>query len=119
VAGVAVYPVPDSRTGDQVMAALELADGAPFDPAAFAAYVDGQPDLGPKWVPRYVRIVERLPVTGTDKVDKGPLRAQRWRTEDPLWQRPPRSGAYEPFTAADADALEAEFAANGRVNLLT
>ena len=27
VTGVAVYPVPDSRTGDQVMAALELGDG--------------------------------------------------------------------------------------------
>ena len=33
--GVAVYPVPDSRTGDQVMAAIELRAGAAFDPAEF------------------------------------------------------------------------------------
>ena len=35
VTGVAVYPVPDSRTGDQVMAALELGTGSSFDPEAF------------------------------------------------------------------------------------
>ena len=34
--GVAVYAVPDSRTGDQVMAAIELLPGVTFDPEAFA-----------------------------------------------------------------------------------
>ncbi len=32
VSGVAVYPVPDTSTGDQVMAALELEPGVGFDP---------------------------------------------------------------------------------------
>jgi fatty-acyl-CoA synthase len=118
VAGVAVYPVPDARTGDQVMAALELAQGMTFDPDEFARFVTTQPDLGPKWVPRYVRIVDSLPVTGTDKVDKKPLRAQRWRTSDAVWHRPSRANAYRLLTDEDVVALEAEFTAHGRANLL-
>lgn len=118
VTGVAVYPVPDARTGDQVMAALELADGVAFDPTSFADFVSAQPDLGPKWMPRYVRIVGALPVTGTDKVDKKPLRAQRWRTSDPVWHRPTRTDSYRRLTTAEADSLEAEFADHGRANLL-
>jgi fatty-acyl-CoA synthase len=118
VTGVAVYPVPDARTGDQVMAALELAPGSAFDPAAFADFVATQPDLGPKWVPRYVRIVGAMPVTGTDKVDKKPLRTQRWRTRDDVWHRPTRADAYRLLTDDDVSALEAEFAAHGRTNLL-
>ena len=35
----AVYAVPDEEVGDQVMAALQLADPARFDPAAFDAFL--------------------------------------------------------------------------------
>jgi fatty-acyl-CoA synthase len=118
VAGVAVYPVPDGSSGDQVMAAIEMAPGHAFDPAAFSEFVANQPDLGPKWVPSIVRVTERLPVTGTDKLDKKPLRAQAWRTVDPLWRRVPRSVSFVPMTASDLAALEAELAANGRSHLV-
>jgi len=41
--------------------------------------LDDQRDLGTKWAPRFVRIVDALPVTGVDKVAKLPLRAEsRW-----------------------------------------
>jgi fatty-acyl-CoA synthase len=116
--GVAVYAVPDGRTGDQVMAALEVPDVGAFDGAGFAAWLDVQPDLGTKWAPRYVRLVAALPVTGTDKVDKHPLRRDGWRCADPVWFRPPGAAAYRSFTADDAAAVEAELAAHGRTNLL-
>jgi len=119
VAGVAVYAVPDAVTGDQVMAALELTAGTAFDPDALRSFLDAQPDLGPKWVPRYIRVVDALPVTATNKLNKAPLQAARWRSDDPLWHRPARTDAYVPFSAADADALEAAFATNSRTNLLT
>ena len=51
----AVYGVPDDQAGDQAMAGLVLRDGATFDPAGFAAWIDAQADIGPKWRPRYVR----------------------------------------------------------------
>jgi fatty-acyl-CoA synthase len=116
--GVAVYAVPDSRTGDQVMAAIEMLAGATFDPDSFATFLAEQHDLGTKWAPRYVRVIRELPVGATNKIDKRPLRAERWETTDPLFWRAPRAERYEAFTAADADALRAEFDANDRANLL-
>ena len=118
VAGAAVYAVPDTTTGDQVMAALELQPGVAFDPSAFETFVDTQPDLGPKWVPRYVRIVDALPVTATDKLDKKPLRADGWHTSDPLWHRPAREKGYRPLTADEVAALDKALAANGRAHLV-
>lgn len=118
VAGVAVYPVPDTRSGDRVMAAVELAPGERFDPLTFEHWLSEHPDMGRKWVPTYVRIVDRLPVTGTDKLDKKPLRAAAWRTDDELWHRPDRTVSFIRMTPEDVVAVEAELAANGRSHLL-
>ncbi len=99
------------------MVAYELAPGAAFDPAGFVAFLESQPDLGTKWAPRYVRVCDRLPLTGTNKLNKVPLRAAGWQTEDPVWHRPGRELAYVPMTDADRAALRAEFATNGRAHL--
>ncbi len=118
VSGVAVYPVPDTSTGDQVMAALELVPGTSFDPMAFSAFLAAQEDLGTKWAPRFVRVVPALPVTASDKVDKKPLRAQRWETDDPVWRRVERSDRYVPLTGADVERMVGAFATNGRSALI-
>lgn len=118
VNGAVVYAVPDARTADQVMATLEMEDGVTFDPDAFVAFLGAQRDLGPKWVPRYVRIVDSIPLTGTNKVDKTRLRTQRWETDDVIWWRAGRDLAYRPFTTADAAALRAEFLENRREHIL-
>jgi fatty-acyl-CoA synthase len=112
---LAVYGVPDAASGDQVMLAL-AADG--FDPEAFAAYPRGRADLGPKWVPRYVRVARELPATASNKILKRRLAEDGWRTDDPVWWRPGRDLAYRPMTARDADDLRAEFARRGRLHLL-
>jgi len=112
--GVAVYAVPDERTADdQVMAALELDAGVTFDADAFAEFLAEQPDLGTKWAPRYVRITA-LPVGATNKIDKRPLREERWYTDDPLYWRPGPTPEYRAFTAGDLNALEARFREFGR-----
>ena len=119
ITGVGVYPVPDARTGDQVMAAVET---AAFDPGAWSAFLASQPDLSAKWVPRFVRVVSALPVTGTDKLDKRPLRAAGWRAlpGEELWWRPTsRDVEFVLMTSADVAALEEEFARYGRTNLLS
>lgn len=118
VAAVAVYGVPDPVTGDRVMAALELRPGRRFDPAGFAAFLAAQRDLGTKWAPTFVRIVPAMPLTGADKIDKQPLRAQAWVTDDSVWYRPPRSDAYRRFTDEDARELATEFDHHGRASLL-
>ncbi|WP_433414533.1 AMP-binding protein [Microtetraspora malaysiensis] len=86
-ADVAVYAVPDPVVGDQVMAAVVLADGHAFDPESFAGFLARQPDLGTKWAPRYVRITGELPRTATSKVVKRPLRDEGWHTADPVFVR--------------------------------
>jgi len=115
VAVAAVYPVPDTRSGDQVMAALELRDGAVFDPVAFAAWLADQPDLGTKWAPRFVRISPSLPQTATGKVTKVGLRAETWHGEDPVFCYEGRGlSPYRPLEPADVARLDDELARHRR-----
>jgi fatty-acyl-CoA synthase len=114
----AVYGVPDEHSGDQVMAALQLRDGAVFDPSAFAAFIDALPEVGPKWRPRYVRVVVEFPTTGTNKIVKRTLVRQKYRRDlcgaDTLWMRDRGAEAYRAFTARDEGALRAALERAGR-----
>jgi fatty-acyl-CoA synthase len=114
IAGVVVYGVPDPVTGDQVMAAIELHAGATFDPRGFATFLATQRDLGTKWTPRFVRVVDALPITGANKVDKKPLRSEAWTAADEVWWKPARDDGYRRLTDDDRRALDAQFAAHGR-----
>jgi fatty-acyl-CoA synthase len=128
VVTAAVLPLPDPRTGDQVLAVVEMLDGAAFDPVAFGDFLEAQPDLGTKWAPRFVRVTEQIPLTGTGKVDKRPLRVAPWATPDPVWWRPfvgreaHTAGVHRPtyrrLTAEDTEELGAQFEAHGRRALL-
>jgi fatty-acyl-CoA synthase len=113
-----VYGVPDEQAGDQVMAALVLKDGSAFDGASFAAWLDDLEDIGPKWRPRYVRIAEELPTTGTNKIVKRTLAHQQVRRDrvgdDQLFVRRRGDDAYRPFTVDDEQALHAAFVQAGR-----
>lgn len=113
-----VYPVPDERTGDQVMATLQLRDPDGFDPRRFAAFLEAQPDLGTKWAPRYVRIAAEVPVTATRKVNKPALRREAWEVDDPVYHRTGRELVYLPLDHDARTQLHREFAANGRGHLL-
>lgn len=115
VAAVAVIGVPDPLAGDQVLAAVELRPGREFDPAGFAEFLGEQPDLGTKWAPRFVRVSPALPLVGTGKLDKKPLRREAWLTDDDVWWRRTRSEPYAPMTAADRDALRQEFVSHDRL----
>ncbi|GAA3825966.1 long-chain-fatty-acid--CoA ligase [Streptomyces coacervatus] len=96
---VAVYAVPDPVTGDQVMAAI----AGSFDPADFAGFLAAQPDLGTKMAPRFVRVVERMPVTATNKIHRAKLRREGFRCADPVWWRPPGQRTYRPLAPEDAE----------------
>jgi fatty-acyl-CoA synthase len=105
VRSLAVYAVPDDPVGDRVMVALELRDGATFDPAAFDAFLAEQPDLGPKWLPAFVRVTVELPKLASMKVDKQRLRRDAWRADDVYW-RPAKGQALRALDAADRARLE-------------
>jgi fatty-acyl-CoA synthase len=96
VSQVAVYAVPDEQVGDQVMAAIVLADNADLTPEEFGEFLADQSELSPKAWPRYVWIIDRLPTTATNKILKRELIA-RGATPDGgvLWARSERGRAYE------------------------
>jgi len=102
---VSVYAVPDVAVGDQIMAAVQLRPGCHLDGAAFGEWVDAQPDLGPVWAPRFVRVADPLPLTETSKVLKRVLQRERWGA-DGVWWREAKSGPYRPLTTADRQVLD-------------
>ncbi len=111
---VAVYPVPDPRTGDQVMATVEMAPGVKFDPEAFGRFLSEQDDLGTKWAPRFVRVMDDIPVTATRKIDKKDLRRQSWTVEDTVYLGDTKTLEYHRLDDADEAALLAEYDLYGR-----
>ncbi len=114
----AAYGVPDAQAGDQAMAGLVLRHGAVFDPAGFARWVDAQDELGPKWRPRYLRILRAPPTTGTNKIVKRTLVHQKWRADrvdgDEVFVRLRGDDSYRPFTADDERVLYDSFAQSQR-----
>ena len=103
---VCVYAVPDPVTGDQVMAAI----AGSFDPETFAEFLAAQPDLGTKMAPRFVRVVERMPVTATNKIQRAKLRREGLSCGDPVWWRPRGACAYRRLATGDPERAEGPLA---------
>jgi fatty-acyl-CoA synthase len=102
--GVAVYAVPDPVVGDRAMAALELNDPLTFDADDFDAFLRAQSDLGPKWIPTFVRVSGDLPKLASFKVDKTRLRREAWNAGDVYW-RPNRNESLRVLAPADRERL--------------
>jgi len=99
-----IYAVPDAPVGDLVMAALEIDKPDSFDIRAFDEFLADQPDLGPKWVPAFVRLSQDLPKLASLKVDKTQLRHEAWLV-DPVYWRPSRGELLRLLTDTDRKQL--------------
>ncbi|KKD03050.1 hypothetical protein TN53_37105 [Streptomyces sp. WM6386] len=53
--------------------------------------------------PRFVRVVERMPVTATNKIHRALLRREGFRCTDPVWWRPPGERTYRKLTPKDIE----------------
>ena len=119
----AAYAVPDTDIGDRVMVALQLKEGVVFDPREFSAFLQVQPDLGAKWMPSYVRLMNELPLTQTNKVLKRDLTKDKWqsvaRAEGLMYARPNKGSAFEVFGLAQYEALRQRFAALQREGIFS
>ena len=115
----AVYPVPDPTTGDVVMVAIEMNETTEFSPQKFDEFLSLQRDLGTKWSPQIVRVIQAMPLTANNKVHKPPLRASKWFAADTHYWRPERNQPLRLMNESDKQELEARFAANGRTQILT
>ncbi|MGY0024248.1 AMP-binding protein [Streptomyces sp. YJ-C3] len=117
-AAVAVYGVPDPVSGDQVMATVAPRAKAAFDPLAFGEFLLTQGDLGTKMAPRFVRVVERMPVTATNKVRRGELRREGFWSGGEVWWRPAGEATYRRLTPDERSALVDTYREQGREGLL-
>jgi fatty-acyl-CoA synthase len=119
VIAAGVYAVPDPRSGDQVMAAIEVADPILFDVDKFVQYLNDQDDLGTKGTPRFLRISDSLPVTGSNKVLKRELQADKWHTDELVYRWVGRGVPVYGLMSDDAKrALDDEFTQYGRQRYL-
>lgn len=117
VAGV--FGAADPKSGDRVMAAVELAGGVEFASLDLEGFLAEQPDLSTKSAPRFVRVSAQLPTTGSNKLRKNQMRLVGWRTDDPVHYRDdPRARQYRPMGERDKEALAVEFRENGRQQFL-
>jgi fatty-acyl-CoA synthase len=75
VLDVAVVGIPDPEFGEQVLAAVQLVDGAPAGPDTVRALLEhARAHLAGFKVPRRLELVDALPRTPTGKLQKGRLR---------------------------------------------
>ncbi len=122
IVAAAVFGVPDARSGDQVMAAIEIPEGMGFEDLGLPAFLAEQADLGTKGAPRYVRVSHALPATGSNKLRKKEMQHDGWRIEDTGDTVYRWVGRGEPhytlMTGEDRTALREEFYANGRQRFL-
>ena len=99
------------------MAAIQLESGVAFDPVAFSEFCRAQPDMGTKWAPRFVRVLEDMPVTATRKISKPSLRRESWTETGEVYLRGGAARSddvYRPLTDTDRAALLAEYERHGR-----
>ena len=119
----AVYGIPDFDMGDRVMAAVQIQPGTKFEIDEFAEFLRAQSDLGPKWIPSFIQIVEEFPMTPSNKVIKRELVLRRWHDAEndanaKIWWRNGKETRFEVFGREQAQELRAKFAAHQREGLL-
>lgn len=120
IMAAAAFGVPDPRSGDQMMAAIEIPEGTGLDELDLSGFLVAQEDLGTKGAPRYVRVSHALPTTGSNKLRKKEMQLEGWQTGDAVHRWVGRGRPqYTLMTGRDKEALREEFFANGRQRFLS
>ncbi len=113
----AVYAVPNSDGGDDVMATLLLHPDSHFEALEVADFLSNQSDMGSKWLPKYIRVTQNMPTTASNKIIKRELRAQGWECDDTVWLRQ-SDGTFNLMTSADCQDIRKKFASREREALI-
>lgn len=119
------YGAPCAISDEKVMVALQLKSGVSFEPKeAFHWFKKQQEEGGmdPKWMPDYIRIVDRFNVTETQKILIKPLKKEGFNlTEKPdmkIYFRQRGDDCYNHFCPDCYKTLRGSFEENGRGHLL-
>ena len=119
------YGVPCEVSDEKVMVAVQMADGAGFDPhQAFDWLTCQQKDCGmdPKWMPDYIRVVEAFTLTNTQKILVRPFKCQHFNIERhpdmTVYFRQRGDTCYHLLTTEAFDVIKQRFQETGRQELI-
>jgi len=119
------YGAPCEIADEKVMVTVQLKDGAVFNPDdAYAWFMKQQKEGGmdPKWMPDYIRIIEKFTVTDTQKIIVRPFKRENFNIEKTpsmqIYFRQRGDQSYRKLTADEFCKIKREFKANGRESIL-
>ncbi|MFI5427223.1 AMP-binding protein [Aeromicrobium sp. UC242_57] len=108
-----VYGVPDPGSDDALMVAIRLVEGGEVDPSGLFSFWDGLDRLSRKEIPRFVRFVDEIPRTATNKLLTAQLQTAKWHGADPIWWRSSARDGFRRLEQQDVVMLDKELASAG------
>jgi fatty-acyl-CoA synthase len=119
------YGAPCEVADEKVMITVQLKDGAAFDPdKVYAWFIKQQREGGmdPKWMPDYIRVIEKFPVTDTQKVIVRPFKREHFDLEGnpgmQIYYRKRGEDTYRRLTLDEFGKIKEAFRLNGRETIL-
>lgn len=119
------YGAPCEVADEKVMITVQLKDGVAFDPDKVCAwFIKQQKECGmdPKWMPDYIRVIEKFPVTDTQKIMVRPFKREHFDLEGnpgmQIYYRRRGDDTYRRLTLDEFGQIKEAFKVNGRETIL-
>jgi fatty-acyl-CoA synthase len=119
------YGAPCEVADEKVMVTVQLKDGVAFEPEkVYEWFILQQKEGGmdPKWMPDYIRIIKRFPVTDTQKIMVRPFKREHFDLEcNPnmkIYYRKRGDNTYRKLTPDEFNKIKEDFKVNGRETIL-
>ena len=119
------YGAPCEVADEKVMVTVQLKDGAAFNPdEVYAWYAKQQKEGGmdPKWMPDYIRVIDKFTVTDTQKVIVRPFKRENFNIEKTpgmqIYFRKRGDETYHKLTPEEFNKIKDVFKTNGRETIL-
>ncbi len=119
------YGAPCEVSDEKVMITVQLKEGVAFDPdEVYRWFVRQQKEGGmdPKWMPDYIRVIDKFHVTDTQKIIVRPFKKENFNLEaNPnmkIYFRQRGDQTYRLLTPEEFAKIKEDFRASGRETLL-
>jgi fatty-acyl-CoA synthase len=120
------YGAPCEVADEKVMITVQLKDSADFNPdEVYQWFIKQQKEGGmdPKWMPDYIRVIDKFTVTDTQKIIVRPFKRENFNLENlpamRIYFRRRGDNTYHPLTPEEFRKIKQEFRINGREMILT
>ena len=119
------YGAPCEVSDEKVMITVQLKDGTDFNPDdVYQWFIQQQKEGGmdPKWMPDYIRVVDKFPVTDTQKIIVRPFKREHFNIENnsgmQIYFRQRGDNTYRRLTPDAFNKIREDFKTNGRETIL-